>query len=95
MGQAEGDQGQAVEHPRDAQALVAGGETEALPVPVTGEPGVQNPGGRHHHRSRHRRPTRQQSVGREEEVRHSKQQQPNQEIGEQHAGSDGGCALPE
>src|SRR5205823_3512820 len=36
MGYAEGNQGQAVEHPRDAQTLVAGGETEALPVLVTG-----------------------------------------------------------
>ena len=50
MGHAEGDQGQAVEHPRDAQTSVAGGETEALPVPVSGEPGIQYPGGRHHHR---------------------------------------------
>jgi hypothetical protein len=49
MGQAEGDQGQAVEHPRDAHALVAGGETEALPVPVRCEPGIQYPGACHYH----------------------------------------------
>ena len=45
------NQGQAIERPRDAQTLVAGGKTEALPVTVAGELDVQNPGGRHHHRS--------------------------------------------
>src|SRR5881396_3069825 len=50
MGYAEGDQTQAVKHPRDAQTLVAGGETEALTVPVTGEPRVENPSGRRHPR---------------------------------------------
>jgi hypothetical protein len=35
MGQTERNQSQAVEHSRDAQPPVAGGETEALPVPGT------------------------------------------------------------
>ena len=38
MGDAEGDQSQTVKRPRDAQTLVAGGETEAQSVPVIGEP---------------------------------------------------------
>ena len=33
--------------------------------------------------------------GRQEDAGHSQQQQPKQEIGEQHAGSGSGCALPE
>src|SRR5438034_1278357 len=37
-------------YPRDAQTLVAGGETETLTVPVSGEPRVENPRGRRHHR---------------------------------------------
>ena len=41
VGYAEGDQAQAVEDPRDAQTIVACGETEVIPVPVRGEPGVQ------------------------------------------------------
>src|SRR5437899_236243 len=76
MGYAEGNQGQAVEHPRDAQTLVAGGETEALPVLVTGEPGVQNPGARHHHRGVTAGPPCNQRGGSEEDVCHPKQQQP-------------------
>src|SRR5206468_3644259 len=50
MSYAERNQGQAVERPRDAQTLVSGGETETLPVTIAGEPDVQNPGGRYHHR---------------------------------------------
>jgi hypothetical protein len=95
MGYAERDQGQAVEHPRDAQPLVAGGEAEAPPVPVTGEPGVQNPGARRHHRGVTTAPPGIQDRGSAEDVRHPEQQQPNQEKGEQHAGSDDGCTPPE
>src|SRR5262249_43902997 len=95
MGQAEGDQGHAVERPRDAQAPVAGGETEALFVTFTGEPDIQYPGGRHHHRGRSAAPGNQQNRMLDEEVGQSKQQQPNQEPGKQHAGSDRGGALPE
>jgi len=50
MGQAERDQCQAVKHPRDLHAIVADGETEALPVPINREPGIKNPGARDHDR---------------------------------------------
>src|SRR5262249_56361229 len=49
MGDAKGDHGQAVKHPRDAQTLVARRETQPRSVSVTGEPGIQNPRGRSHH----------------------------------------------
>ena len=43
MGHAERDDSQTIECSRDAQTLVASGEIKALPVPVSGEPNVQNP----------------------------------------------------
>src|SRR6185436_16751626 len=87
MCEAEGEQGQAVQYPRDAQTLVAGGETEALPAPVTGEPGIQNPGGRRHHQGVTAAPPRIQHSRSTEEIRHPEQQQPAQEIDEQRAGT--------
>jgi hypothetical protein len=50
MSQAKGDQGQAVEHPRDAYAIVAGGEAEVPSVSVSSEPGIEHPGCCRHHR---------------------------------------------
>ena len=94
MSQAKGDQGQAVKHPRDAHAIVAGGETEALSVPVSREPGIKHPGAATMTAVLQAGPPRIHG-GREEDVGHSQHQQPKQEIGEQHAGRDGGCALPE
>jgi len=93
MGQAEGDQGQAVEHPGDAQAVFAGDETQTTPVPLSSEPDIQYPGARRHHRDLTGWPPKIHS-GREEDAWHSQPQQPKQEKGEQHAGSSGGCALP-
>src|SRR3989449_8914175 len=75
MGYAEGDQTQAVKHPRDAQTLVAGGETEALTVPVTGEPRVENPSGRRHHRGVTAGPPSNRGSRSTDDKRHPKQQQ--------------------
>ena len=90
----ERDQGQAVERPRDAKSRVAGGETEALPVTVAGEPDVQHPRRRHHHRRLTGGP-RQLHPGIEEEVGHIQQQQPSKAKAEQHTRSDGGSAPPQ
>jgi len=49
LGQAEGDQCQAVEYPGDAQAVFASDDTQAPPVPLSGEPDIQYPGARRHH----------------------------------------------
>ena len=81
-------------HLKKKQVIVAGCETEALPVAVAGEPDVQNPGGRHHHRRLTSCP-RKLHPGIEEEVGHIQQQQPSEEKAEQHTRSDGGSALPE
>src|SRR6266404_9618771 len=86
MSYAEWDQGQAVERPRDAESSVASGETEALPVAVAGEPDVQNPGGRQHHRGLTSCPGKLHP-GMEEEVRHIQQQQPSEEKAEPHTRS--------
>src|SRR6266705_4408915 len=90
----ERDQGQTVERPRDAQTLVAGGKTEALPVTVAGEPDVQNPGGRHHHRSLTGCPSKLHP-GIKQEAGHIQYQEPSEEKADQHTRSDGGSALPE
>src|SRR5580704_4999609 len=94
MSKAEEDQGHAVEHSRDAKAFVSGDETEALLVPVGGEPCIQDPGTRHHLRSLKAGPENSES-GREDNVGHSEQQQPKEETGEKHAGSGCCCALTE
>src|SRR5262249_56628370 len=94
MSKAEEDQRHAVEHSRDAEAFFFRGETEALPVPVSSEPCIQDPGTRHHLRSLKAGPENSER-GREDDVGHSEQQQPKQETGKQHAGSGGCCALPE
>src|SRR5260370_16729482 len=78
MSYAEGDQGQAVERPRDAQTLVAGGKTEALFVPVAGAPDVQNPGGCYHHRSLTGCPS-SLHPGIEEDLGHIQSHQPTHE----------------
>ncbi len=83
------------QYPRDAHTLVAGGETEALPVPVRGEPGIQYPGARQHHSGLTAAKPRTFHSRRVDDAGHSYQQQPEQEKGEQHADSGGGRALPE
>ena len=85
MSKAKGDQGQAVEHPRDAKAIVAGGEAEVPPVPVRGEPDIEHLGCCRHDRGLAARPPNVHGR-RDENERHSQHQQPKQEIGEQHAG---------
>ena len=50
MSQAEGDQSQAIEYPCDSQAIIADGEAEVPPVPVSSEPGVEHPDCCRHHR---------------------------------------------
>src|SRR6266496_3118523 len=94
MSNAERNQGQAVERLRDAQTVVSGGETETLPVTIAGEPDVQNPGGRHHHRGLTGCPSKLHP-GMAEELGQIQQQQPSEEKAEQHPRSDGGSALPE
>jgi hypothetical protein len=94
LANAEGDQGQAEEDSGDAQALVAGGEPKVLAVPLGGEPGVEHPCGCDHDRGFTAAIPGTHS-GRAEDAGDSEEQQPEQEKGEQNAGSGGGGALEE
>ena len=78
--------------PRVDDALLAGGETEVLPVPVRGELGKQDPGSRNHHQGLTETPGTLDKR-REEDSAYSPQQQPKDKKGEQHMGSKG-CRAP-
>ena len=62
-------------------AIVACGEAEVPPVPVTSEPVIKHPGCRRHHRVLAARPPSVHGR-RDENERHSQYEQPKQEIGE-------------
>jgi len=94
MSHAEVDQGQTVKHPRDAQTLIAGSKTEPLPVPISREPGVQYPGARHHHCGFAAAEPGTYDSRRGKDLGHSEQQHPNQQVGQQHAGGNGGGVFP-
>src|SRR5947209_10252638 len=93
VGQAEGDQAQAKEHSPNAHALLADDETNTSPIPVAGEPGVEDPGARNHHRGLRGCPPRTYAELAEHRG-HPEAQQAEQEPGEEQAGSEGGGALP-
>ena len=70
MSQTKGDQGQAIQNPRNAHAIVADDESEASPVPVSSEPGIEDPGCCRHHRGLGARPPGV-DCGRDENEGHS------------------------
>src|SRR5262245_58999190 len=78
MGYTEGDQAKSIEYPRDAQAVVAGDETESTSVPVSREPDEQDPGGRRHHQGLTRAPGAFDEGGKEESA-YSPEQEPKDE----------------
>src|SRR5579863_3339682 len=49
MAEAEGDHRESEENPRDTEPDVAGEAAEVMLVPISREPDIQNPGGRHNH----------------------------------------------
>jgi hypothetical protein len=87
------DQGESVDHSGDAHSPLPGRETEAAPVPVSGKPGIQNPGSCHDHRGLAAAEPGADHERGGEDFRQPYQQQPEQKIGQQHPGRDGRHAL--
>jgi hypothetical protein len=94
MRQAEKDQCDAVEDSGDAQTFLACGKAEVLAVPVGGEPDIEHPGGRQRRHDFGDWPPGSQDEGRQD-AGQSNEEQPKQEIAEQHTRSNGGGAPPE
>src|SRR5262249_45648824 len=72
MSQSKWNQGQTVEHPRDSYAAVGRCEAEVPPVPVSREPGIEDPSCCRHYRGLTACPPDVHSE-RDENARHSQQ----------------------